>query len=61
MLEFIERNYHGLFLYKKLLEKKIEQSNNVAGIVFRLFRRAKPICSAKNMSKIPIIEVGSFF
>lgn len=33
-LNFIERNSKGLFLYKKLPEKKIDNTNNAAEIVF---------------------------
>jgi len=38
MLSFIERNSKSLFLYKKFLEKEVEYTNNVAEIVFSLFK-----------------------
>jgi len=38
MLSFIERNSRGLFLYKRLPEKKIEHTNNAAEIIFSLFK-----------------------
>jgi len=38
MLSFIERNSRGLFLYKRLLNKKIEHTNNAAEIIFSLFK-----------------------
>jgi len=37
-LDFIERNSKGLFLYKRLPEKKIEHTNNAAEIIFSLFK-----------------------
>jgi len=37
MLDFIQRNSKGLFLYKKLPEKEIEHTNNGAEIIFSLF------------------------
>ena len=38
MLKFIERNSKNLFLYKKLPEKGIDNTNNAAEIVFSLFK-----------------------
>ena len=38
VLDFIERNSKGLFLYKKLPEKKMEHTDNAAGIIFSLFK-----------------------
>jgi len=38
MLKFIERNSKNLFLYKKLPEKGIDNTNNAAEIIFSLFK-----------------------
>ena len=38
MLKFIERNSNNLFLYKRFPERKIDNTNNAAGIVFSLFK-----------------------
>jgi len=38
MLDFIERNSKGLFLYKRLPEKVMERTNNAAEIIFSLFK-----------------------
>jgi len=38
MLDFIEKNSKGLFLYKRLPEKEIEHTNNAAEIIFSLFK-----------------------
>jgi len=38
MLNFIQRNSKNLFLYKRFPEKKIDNTNNAAEIVFSLFK-----------------------
>ncbi|MEA1965478.1 MAG: hypothetical protein U9O41_10225, partial [Candidatus Aerophobetes bacterium] len=38
MLNFIERNSKGLFLYKRFPEKEIEDTNNAAEMIFSLFK-----------------------
>jgi len=38
MLDFIERNSKGLFLYKRFPEKEIEDTNNAAEMIFSLFK-----------------------
>lgn len=38
MLDFIERNSRGLFLYKRFPEKMIEYTNNAAEVIFSVFK-----------------------
>lgn len=38
MLEFIDRNWQNLFLYKKYPDKEIENTNNGAEIIYSLFK-----------------------
>ena len=38
MLDFIDRNWQSLFLYKKYPDKEIENTNNGAEIIYSLFK-----------------------